>query len=119
MSSIIELSDIKEYNVEDFMDSIEIVNKDKVNNVQDRIIFLLFLINKTKQDKDNTNEDKSGDEENDGTFAFFTPKLQVQKVIYTTVPVEYPDTSLEGVATIFNVTGWKNHMDAFSDVSIC
>uniref|UniRef100_U9T8I9 Uncharacterized protein n=1 Tax=Rhizophagus irregularis (strain DAOM 181602 / DAOM 197198 / MUCL 43194) TaxID=747089 RepID=U9T8I9_RHIID len=97
MSSIIELSDIKEYNAKDFTDPVEIVDKDK--------------------DKDDTNEDKSGDEENDRTFTFFTPKLQVQKVIYTTVPVEYPDISLEGVATIFNVTGWKNHMDAFSDVS--
>jgi hypothetical protein len=33
--------------------------------------------------------------------------------------VEYPDISAEGVATIYNVTDWKNHMDAFSDVSIC
>ncbi|GET56398.1 hypothetical protein RIR_e59996_A0A2I1FEK4_9GLOM [Rhizophagus irregularis DAOM 181602=DAOM 197198] len=29
MSSIIELSDIEEYNAEDFMDPVEIVNKDK------------------------------------------------------------------------------------------
>ena len=48
MSSIIELSDIEEYNAEDFMDSVKIVNKDKVNNVQDGKNFLLFLINKTK-----------------------------------------------------------------------
>ena len=119
MSSIIELSDIEEYNAEDFMDSVKIVNKDKVNNVQDGKNFLLFLINKTKQDKDDTNEDKSEDEENDGTFAFFTSKLQVSKVIYTTVPVKYPDTFPEGIATVYNVTGWKNHMDAFLDVSIC
>lgn len=33
MSSIIELSDIKEYNAEDFTDVAGIVNKDKVNNV--------------------------------------------------------------------------------------
>jgi hypothetical protein len=33
MSSIIELSDIEEYNAKDFMDPVEIVNKDKVNNV--------------------------------------------------------------------------------------
>jgi len=32
--------------------------------------------------------------------------------------VEYPDTSPEGVATIYNVTGWKNPSDVFSDVSI-
>ncbi|PKB94436.1 hypothetical protein RhiirA5_438789 [Rhizophagus irregularis] len=98
MSSIIELSDIEEYNAEDFADVAKIVNKDK--------------------DRDDINEDKSEDDENDGTVAFFTSKLQVPKIIYTTVPVEYPETSLEGVATIYNVTGWKNHMDAFSDVSI-
>ncbi|CAB4381821.1 unnamed protein product [Rhizophagus irregularis] len=33
-----------------------------------------------------------------------------------TVLVEYPETSPEGVATVYNVTGWKNAMDAFSDV---
>jgi hypothetical protein len=33
MSSIIELSDIEEYNAEDFADVAKIVNKDKVNNV--------------------------------------------------------------------------------------
>ena len=33
MSSVIELSDIEEYNAEDFADVAEIVNKDKVNNV--------------------------------------------------------------------------------------
>uniref|UniRef100_U9T6F6 Uncharacterized protein n=1 Tax=Rhizophagus irregularis (strain DAOM 181602 / DAOM 197198 / MUCL 43194) TaxID=747089 RepID=U9T6F6_RHIID len=95
MSSIIELSDIEEYNAEDFADVAKIVNKDK--------------------DRDDINEDKSEDDENNGTVAFFTSKLQVPKIIYTTVPVEYPETSLEGVATIYNVTGWKNHMDAFSD----
>ncbi|EXX73220.1 hypothetical protein RirG_062160 [Rhizophagus irregularis DAOM 197198w] len=96
MSSIIELSDIEEYNAEDFADVAKIVNKDK--------------------DRDDINEDKSEDDENNGTVAFFTSKLQVPKIIYTTVPVEYPETSLEGVATIYNVTGWKNHMDAFSDI---
>jgi hypothetical protein len=33
MSSIIELSDIEEYNAKDFVDLVEIVNKDKVNNM--------------------------------------------------------------------------------------
>jgi hypothetical protein len=32
--------------------------------------------------------------------------------------VEYPDTSPEGVATVYNVTDWKNSSDAFQDVSI-
>lgn len=38
MSSIIELSDVEEYNAEDF---VEIVDKDKVNNVWDEIIFII------------------------------------------------------------------------------
>ncbi|CAB4397635.1 unnamed protein product [Rhizophagus irregularis] len=88
MSSIIELSDIEEYNAEDFADVAKIVNKDK--------------------DRDDINEDKSKDDENDGTVAFFTSKLQVPKIIYTTVPVEYPETSLEGVNNI--------QCHAFSDV---
>ena len=32
--------------------------------------------------------------------------------------MEYPETSPEGVATVYNVTGWKNAMDAFSDVTV-
>ncbi len=32
--------------------------------------------------------------------------------------MEYPDTSLEGIAIIYNITGWKNPNDVFSDVSI-
>ncbi|PKY31401.1 hypothetical protein RhiirB3_393301 [Rhizophagus irregularis] len=80
MSSIIELSDIEEYNAEDFADVAKIVDKDK--------------------DRDDINEDKSEDDENDETVAFFTSKLQVPKIIYTTVFVEYPETSLEEVNNI-------------------
>jgi len=44
--------------------------------------------------------------------------LRVSRVVYTTVPIEYPDTSPEGVATVYNITGWKSYTDAFTDVSI-
>ena len=64
------------------------------------------------------NESDESELENEETFAFFTSQLRVPKVIYTTVPIEYPDTSPEGVATVYNITGWKNHTDAFLDVSI-
>ena len=63
----------------------------------------------------NNNESESKD--NEEVFALFTSKLQVWKVIHTTVPVEYPETFPDGVAIVYNITGWKNHMDAFSDVS--
>ncbi|CAB5365330.1 unnamed protein product [Rhizophagus irregularis] len=61
------------------------------------------------------NSDSENELESEETLAFFTSQLRVPKVIYTTVPIEYPDTSSEGVATVYNVTGWKNHTDAFSD----
>ncbi|CAB4422151.1 unnamed protein product [Rhizophagus irregularis] len=62
------------------------------------------------------NSDSENELESEETLAFFTSQLRVPKVIYTTVPIEYPDTSSEGVATVYNVTGWKNHTDAFSDI---
>ncbi len=46
-------------------------------------------------------------------MAYFTKNLGV---IYTTVPIEYPATSPDGVATVFSIRGWKNPMDAFNDV---
>ncbi|GBC22818.2 hypothetical protein GLOIN_2v1773466 [Rhizophagus irregularis DAOM 181602=DAOM 197198] len=87
MSSIDNFSDIEEFSAEDF-----------------------------DQDKSKVNNNESESEENEEVFAFFTQKLQVRKVIHTTTPVEYPETSPNGVATIYNITGWKNHMDAFSDI---
>ncbi|GET51029.1 hypothetical protein GLOIN_2v1545568 [Rhizophagus irregularis DAOM 181602=DAOM 197198] len=84
MSSIIELSDIDDYNEKDLIKMRE------------------------------NNSDSENELESEETLAFFTSQLRVPKVIYTTVPIEYPDTSSEGVATVYNVTGWKNHTDAFS-----
>ena len=49
-------------------------------------------------------------------MAYFTKNLGVQTVIYTTVPIEYPVTSPDGIATVFNIQGWKSPMDAFNNV---
>ncbi|GBB97670.1 hypothetical protein RclHR1_30310001 [Rhizophagus clarus] len=86
MSSIIELSDIDDYNDEDLI---------KMNE---------------------NNSDSEKELESEETLAFFTSKLRVFKVIYTTVPIKYPDTPSEGVATVYNITGWKNPTDAFLDI---
>jgi len=51
-------------------------------------------------------------------MAYFTKNLGITTVIYTTVPIEYPATSPDGVATVFSIQGWKNPMDAFNDVSL-
>ncbi|PKY45218.1 hypothetical protein RhiirA4_459736 [Rhizophagus irregularis] len=54
MSSIIKFLDIKEYNAEDFMDSVEI-------------------------NKNNTNEDKSEDDKNDGILLFLLLNYKFKK----------------------------------------
>jgi hypothetical protein len=33
------------------------------------------------------------------------------------VPIEYPKTSESGVATVYNITGWKNPRDCWKNVS--
>ncbi|RIA80813.1 hypothetical protein C1645_838034 [Glomus cerebriforme] len=50
--------------------------------------------------KDNNDEIESKE-----TYAFFTFKLRVSRVIHTTVLIEYPDTFSEGVAIVYNITG--------------
>src|SRR5206468_1733712 len=50
--------------------------------------------------------------------AFFTKHLSVSEIIYSALPIEYPKTSPEGVATIFNVSDWSNPIACFNDVSI-
>ncbi|CAG8726066.1 8326_t:CDS:2, partial [Gigaspora margarita] len=48
--------------------------------------------------------------------ACFTKKLHVNQIIYTALPIEYPAISEDGIATIYNVNGWDNYMDAFNNV---
>ncbi|CAG8781270.1 36111_t:CDS:2 [Gigaspora margarita] len=49
-------------------------------------------------------------------IAFFTKKLHVNQIIHTALPVEYPATFKDGVATIYNVSSWDNFIDAFSNI---
>ena len=57
-------------------------------------------------------------DEQDEQIAFFTKHLSVPEVIHSAFPVEYPKTSPQGVATIFNISGWSNPMACLNDVSI-
>ncbi|CAI2199968.1 2975_t:CDS:1, partial [Funneliformis geosporum] len=43
-------------------------------------------------------------------MAFFTRNLSVTEIIHSAFPIEYPKTSPQGVATIFNISGWSNPM---------
>jgi hypothetical protein len=66
--------------------------------------------------REETNENNEVEDDNNA-FAFFTSQLRIPKIIHMTIPIEYPATSLEGVATVYNVTGWKDYKDAFLNAS--
>ncbi|CAB5369409.1 unnamed protein product [Rhizophagus irregularis] len=63
----------------------------------------------SEKDEQNINEDEE-------PIAFFTKYLSVPEVIHSALPIEYPKTSPQGVATIFNITGWANPMACFNDI---
>ncbi|CAB4438841.1 unnamed protein product [Rhizophagus irregularis] len=65
-----------------------------------------------------TNSDSSIDNESikEVEMAYFTKNLGVSTIIHLTVPMECPATSSDGVATVFSIQGWKNHMNAFNDI---
>ncbi|CAG8622959.1 9201_t:CDS:2 [Funneliformis mosseae] len=50
--------------------------------------------------------------------ALFEPSLDIniKEVHYSTVPIEYPKTSELGVATAYNIIGWKNPKDCWKNV---
>ena len=84
----------------------------------------LFLKDDQIASDDNTIEsegevdtDSNGNEENEETIAIFSRKKQVNEVYYSAVPIEYPKTSEAGVATAYNITGWKNPRDCWKNVS--
>lgn len=70
-----------------------------------------------QESDDNTIESASLSDEEDDSIAVFSRKTQVQEVHYATVPIEYPKTSESGVATVYNVTGWKNPRECWKNVS--
>lgn len=44
--------------------------------------------------------------------------MTVKTIIHSLTPVEYPPTSEEGVAIIYQIQGWNNKEAAFTDVNI-
>ncbi|CAG8551214.1 8281_t:CDS:2, partial [Scutellospora calospora] len=55
------------------------------------------------------------DDLNENTVTYFTKELASSAVYHTLTPIEYPETSLEGIAYVYNVEGWKELLDAFKD----
>ncbi|CAB4379477.1 unnamed protein product [Rhizophagus irregularis] len=47
---------------------------------------------------------------------YITKSMTVKTIIHSLTPVEYPPTSEEGVAIIYQIQGWNNKEAAFTDI---
>ncbi|PKY28722.1 hypothetical protein RhiirB3_391270 [Rhizophagus irregularis] len=97
MSEKIDLSDIEELDI----NYIELDPEYQVESDSNTI----------ESDKDTDISDEEED-----SIAIFSRKTHVQEVHYATVPIEYPKTSEYGVATVYNITGWKNPRDCWKNI---
>ena len=82
--------------------------------------FYCFLKEYHVESDSNTVEsekDIDSSDENEDSVAIFSRKTQVQEIYHSAVPIEYPKTSEIGVATVYNITGWKNPRDCWNNVS--
>ncbi|CAG8663976.1 11565_t:CDS:2, partial [Scutellospora calospora] len=52
---------------------------------------------------------------NENTVTYFTKELIAKIVNHILTPIEYPATSPEGVAYIFNIENWEKPLAAFKD----
>jgi hypothetical protein len=43
--------------------------------------------------------------------------MRVGEIRYSVLPMEYPPTSAEGIAIVYNIETWGNYELAFSNVS--
>ena len=47
-----------------------------------------------------------------------TEKMRVGEVRYSALPMEYPPTSDEGIAIVYNIETWDSYESAFSNVRV-
>ena len=55
--------------------------------------------------------DKEGE-----TIRLITDKMRVGEIRYSALPMEYPPTSSEGIAIVYNIETWDNYESAFKNV---
>jgi len=54
----------------------------------------------------------------DETIHLMTEKMKVGEIRYYALPMEYPPTSPEGIAILYNIKTWDSYELAFSNVRI-
>ncbi|CAB4417119.1 unnamed protein product [Rhizophagus irregularis] len=60
-------------------------------------------------------EDFDLDKENEN-INLITDKMRVGEIRYSVLPMEYPPTSAEGIAIVYNIETWDNYEQAFSNM---
>jgi hypothetical protein len=54
----------------------------------------------------------------DETIHLMTDKMRVGEIRYSALPMEYPPTSSEGIAIVYNIETWDNYESAFKNVRV-
>ena len=124
MSHISDISDIDEIDAT-FFDEVDMsVSNKRTNKFFNRVSFIILFLNIFQVDSDDitigSDDNNSVDlsDETEESIAIFSTKTQIKEVYYSTVPIEYPKTSVLGVATVYNITGQNNPKDCQKNVRI-
>ncbi|CAG8832054.1 10346_t:CDS:2, partial [Gigaspora margarita] len=54
--------------------------------------------------------------DNDSSINLITENLRVGKIRYSALPIEYPPTSEQGIAIVFNIESWESYNIFFDNM---
>ena len=77
------------------------------------IIINLFFFQVSADDREDFDLEKENKNIN-----LMTDKMRVGEIRYSVLPMEYPPTSAEGIAIVYNIETQDNYELAFNNVSI-
>ncbi|KAF0532601.1 hypothetical protein F8M41_011102 [Gigaspora margarita] len=94
-------------------------SKDNYNEILDEI-----LSNNTANNKDPDNNLlssiiinlKNDNDESEQKVCLITEQLKVNKIIHSILPMEYPPTSEDEIAIVYNIEAWNNNSEAFMSI---
>ncbi|CAG8769749.1 5166_t:CDS:2, partial [Cetraspora pellucida] len=92
------------------IDEVETIYKEDLKSFENKSV-LIFSDNELQEIDNNIARNL-----NEDTITYFTKKLALKVIYHTLMPIEYPETSSESVAYIYNVEGWKEPLAIFKDI---
>ncbi|CAG8614968.1 14540_t:CDS:2, partial [Funneliformis mosseae] len=81
------------------MDNIEIIDDNATPEKIPNVSYYLVILDKE-----------------DETINLMTEKMRIGEIRYSTLPMEYPPTSLEGIAIVYNIETWESYESAFNNM---